>query len=267
MSDLKGEARFLISRHGHSRIFGTSNVVRKWAALLVSVALLAMCAYLMERNVREYLAYNVVTQSRQVELTTGPILFPAITLCPLREDPMAVVASLPLEHTLSACVLDSWPHRCRAHDFHSFPVWFPLHGQHLTCYKLNGGRDHFGSHIRPLFTSTNWGYESGLTLAFRLAPNAFILSFVGDTHVQPSYRELKQVASAGTLSATAVHRHVEERRGLPYSNCVENTDTLNSSLVAELAFRNQSYRQVICFVLRPFHLAQLAHSSSIQLSF
>lgn len=234
----------------------------KTAALLLGLALVASCAHLVSSSVRDYLSYTALTvQSvRSPVDPSAALAFPAITVCPLTIDPsgQSQVASIPLEHSLAACLLDSWPHRCRAQDFHSFPVWFPLHEQHLTCYKWNGAshqstintinnknnNKNNSSSSRPVFWTTKAGYHSGLTLAFRLPASGCVLSFVGDTYVRPSYRELTQETTPGTMSATAVHRHVTERLGTPYSDCLENVHTFESRFVAELAFRNQTYRQV-----------------------
>lgn len=244
----------MASPHGHSRVLGASSRAVKTAALLLSLAVAASCAVLVLGSVRDYLSYSALTvQSVQSPAEPSAALaFPAITVCPLTIDPsgQSQVASIPLERTLAACLLDSWPHRCRAQDFHSFPVWFPLHEQHLTCYKWNGGsHQSANSSSRPVFVTTKWGYHSGLTLAFRLPAAGCVLSFVGDTYVRPSYRELTQVITPGTLSATAVHKHVKERLGTPYSDCLENVDAFESRFVAELAFRNHTYRQVISPVL------------------
>lgn len=186
---LKKEFRDFLSINGYSALLDTSSLLKKMFALVCIVALFTTCMILVDENYREFQANDVVTQIKVIENET--MTFPAVTLCfqdlaastDLKE---ISLTAHNISEILYECFFEDSSRKCSSDDFEHFSVNNFFTGSKYECHKFNGGKNGT-NHAIPLLRSNKFGKYSGLTIIANLSRDAYLIYYVGDNFVNPTF--------------------------------------------------------------------------------
>lgn len=267
LRDLKNELTAFVTIGGYSKLLGTGSLCQKVFWLVCMLPLFVYCMILVDENLKEYQEWSVVSQI--VVREEDYITFPAITFCIQEQNTDTPGEEVCTQVNLTTDVFVSCDFKrvggsnCSLDDFFNVKL-LPgsMDGDPIyNCYQFNTGIDANGDE-RKLYKTGAFGANSGLTVRLNLSQTEYLLYFVGDNRVRPTYNELINIAQLtskqGKLFYVDIEKTIDTKLPYPYSDCTEDITIETSDLVKELVEQNITYRKSNCYELCRLKYVQYA---------
>lgn len=278
VGDLKNELIAFVTIGGYSKLLGTGSFFQKVFWLICMVPLFVYCMILVDENLKEYQEWSVISQI--VVREEDYITFPAITFCIQKQNTDTPVGEedytqVNLTNVFVSCDFKKvGGSNCSLNDFYNLKL-LPgsIDGDPIyNCYQFNSGIDANGDG-RNVYKTGAFGANSGLTLKLNLSQTEYLVYFVGDNRVRPTYYELINIAQLaskqGKLFYVDIEKTIDSKLPYPYSDCTEDITIGSSDLVKELIEQNITYRKSNCYELCRLKYVQYAqlHRNESMLDF
>ena len=241
--EYKKEAINLIATKAYLSLMCTQEFFKNIIWLVFILPLIGYCIYLLVDSYQQYLEFNVVTQTKIND--EYPMIFPAITFCPLKFDfkEKPPFVKLNLSNVFESCTFENLT-SCSIDDFIEYKVNYGV--KIINCYQFNTGRDANNKEVNIL-KSYIFGIFSGLSVTFKLSVDEFLVYFVGDNLVRPIHAELTNMVQPGKMVFVGIKKTVDIKEPKPYSNCTKDIDEFFSDEVKKIIESNITYRAANCF--------------------
>jgi len=166
----------LSTSHGVPNLMRSDRLFVKiiWAiSILVAIG---VCAGFIIQNTTSYLEFDVFTKTKIYY--KQEVNLPALTIC------LAINHKIPLEQVILYCKYLEI-NTCRVQDFKPVEVFDAKRFRLRRCYKFNGGSE--------IIKTNNVGYASGINIGLVLPKDDFIIYYIGDNHITPTFREISGI--------------------------------------------------------------------------
>lgn len=249
LNNFKEEFKAFFSRNGYSVLLETSSFFKKVFWLNCMIVLFVTGMIFVDRNVKGFQAYDVVTQIKVIDDET--LTFPAITFCLAEFNPEnpSIIKPHDLRSAFNYYYFDNELFS-NFDNFEYVSIYTrSINDQSLDCYVFNGGKKIFQNEKIALL-SNQVGRSSGLMLTLNMSKTNVLYYHIGYDNVKPLFSELEIVIyTEKNYVYMGIKKTVNLMLPKPYSDCTENIDSEMSDLVEKILEQNITYRRDYCFDL------------------